>query len=212
MKSISLSVLVLALVSQMASAQKWEVGGVGGGSFYTSRDVTRTNSTSQASFAPGFAAGVQLGQEMGRLWGGEIRYTYLNNEAQLKGGGTTVRFGGQSHAVHYDFLLHFSPAGSKVRPYISFGAGIKHYRGTGSETVTQPLSEFALLTRSTDTTPLATFGVGVKFRVNEKASLRVEFKDYISPIPTKVITPNRGSDLSGWIHNFVPMIGIAYIF
>ncbi|MBL8223281.1 MAG: hypothetical protein JNL62_28865, partial [Bryobacterales bacterium] len=58
----------------------------------------------------------------------------------------------------------------------------------------------------------AVFGAGVKIKVGEKSSLRVEVKDYVSPIPTKIITPNRGAELSGWIHNFVPMVGISYIF
>lgn len=212
MNAIRMSVLIAGLLPLGLLAQKWEIGGVGGGSFYTNQDVTRGSATAEAGFGPGYAAGVVVGQEMGRTWGGELRYTFQSNEAQLKSGGSKATFGAQSHAIHYDFLLHLSPAGSKVRPYISFGAGIKHYRGTGTEAVVQNLSEFALLTKSTDTTPVAVFGVGVKIKVGEKSSLRVEVKDYLSPIPTKIITPNRGAELSGWVHNFVPMVGISYIF
>lgn len=193
-------------------AQSWEIGGVGGGGFYTTQQVVRGSAKADAGFAPGYAAGFVLGQQMGRSWGGEIRYTFQSNEAELKAGGAKARFGAQSHTVHYDFLLHFSPSGSRVRPYLSFGAGIKHYRGTGTETVTQNLSEFALLTKTRDTTPVAVFGVGVKVKVGEKSSLRIEVKDFVSPVPTKIITPNRGASLSGWLHNFVPMFGVSYVF
>lgn len=203
---------VLATMPVAVFGQKWEVGGVGGGSFYTKTDVTQGNSSVEAKFAPGYAVGFILGNEMGRYLGGDIRYTFLHNDAQLSGNGATVNFGAQSHAIHYDFLLHFAPSGQKTRPYISFGAGVKQYRGTGVESVTQPLSNFAILTKSSDTTPLASVGFGVKFRVSPKANIRVEFKDYISPTPTKVITPNRGANISGWLHNFVPMLGVSYVF
>lgn len=213
MKTLSvILVSVAGLLPAGAFAQKWEIGAVGGGSFYTKTDVERGNSSAQASFAPGFAAGFVLGQDMGRYWGGEIRYTFQRNDARLDGNGGKADFGAQAHLIHYDFLLHLSPSGSKTRPYISFGAGIKHYRGTGTESVTQPLSEFALLTKTTDTTPMAVLGFGVKIQVGEKSVVRVEVKDNISPVPTKLITPNRGASLSGWLHNFTPMVGISYSF
>ena len=40
-----------------------------------------------------------------------------------------VTFAGQSHAMHYDFLIHASPRGSVIRPYVAFGAGVKFFRG-----------------------------------------------------------------------------------
>lgn len=213
MKTLSVFfVSMAALLPVSATAQKWEVGAVGGGSFYTKADANRGNASAQASFAPGFGAGFVLGQDMGRYWGGEIRYTFQRNDAKLDGSGGKAEFGAQAHLIHYDFLLHLSPSGSKMRPYISFGAGIKHYRGSGTESVTQPLSEFAILTKSTDTTPMAVLGFGVKFKVGEKSVVRVEVKDNISPVPTKIITPNRGASLSGWLHNFTPMVGVSYVF
>ena len=205
-------VSVVGLLPVGASAQKWEVGAVGGGSFYTKTDVTRGSSSADATFSPGFIAGFVLGQDMGRYWGGEIRYSFERNDAKLEGNGGKAEFGAEAHLIHYDFLLHLSPSGSTVRPYISFGAGIKHYRGTGTESVVQPLSEFALLTRSTDTTPVAVLGFGVKFKVGAKSAMRVEIKDNLSPAPTKLITPNRGASISGWLHNFTPMVGVSYIF
>ncbi len=203
---------VLALVSVSAYAQKWEIGAVGGGSFYTKSEVTLNNSSVDAKFTPGFAVGFVLSNDINRYLGGDIRYTFQRSDAQLSGAGATVNFGAQSHALHYDFLLHFAPPGQKTRPFISFGAGVKHFQGTGTEGTAQPLSNYAILTKTSDTTPLASVGFGVKFRVSPKANLRLEIKDYITPAPSKIIAPNRGANLSGWIHNFVPLVGISYVF
>jgi hypothetical protein len=203
---------VLGLLPMTMAAQNWEIGASGGGSFYTSSDVVKGNSSVQASFSPGFTAGFILGQDMGRYWGGEIRYDFQRNDAKLDGNGGKATFGAQSHTIHYDFLLHFKPSGEKVRPYISFGAGVKQFRGTGPEVVSQPLSEFALLTLTTDTTPVAVVGFGVKVKAGKKSSVRVEMKDFISPVPSKVFAPNRGASVSGWIHNFVPTVGVTYVF
>lgn len=213
MKAIGVFIAATSLIPLSAQAQKWEVGGVGGGSFYSTQDVKRPNgSSASATFGPGFAAGFILGQEMGRFWGGEIRYTFSRNEAQLKAGGGKAGFGAQSHALHYDFVVHMRPNGNRVRPYFAVGAGVRQYRGTGTETVTQPLSEYALLTKTSDTTPLVTLGVGVKFKVGEKGLFRFEVKDFMTPVPKKIFEPNRGSTLGGWYHNFLPMAGVSYVF
>lgn len=212
MKSYAIIVSVLGLLPVTAAAQKWEVGAAGGGSFYTSNDVEKGNSSVKASFEPGFVASFFVSQEMGRHWGGDLRYDFARNNAKLDGAGGKATFGAQSHSIHYDFLLFFSPAGNKTRAFISFGAGIRQFRGTGNEGTTQALSEYALLTKSSDTTPMASVGVGVKFRVGKNSNVRIEVKDYITPQPTKVITPNRGASLSGWIHNFLPMVGVTYVF
>lgn len=213
MKALSVALASLALIPLSAQAQKWEIGGVGGGSFFSSQDVKRVNGTSaSASFSPGFAAGAVIGQDMGRFFGGEIRYTFTHGAAKLTASGAKATFGAQTHSLHYDFNIYFRPTGNRVRPYFSVGAGVRQYRGTGSETVTQALSDYALLTRTNDTTPLVTAGVGIKMKVGEKAWLRVEVKDFLTPVPKNVFAPNRGAQFDGWFHNFLPMVGIAYSF
>ncbi len=213
MRAIRVLIGACFLIPFAAQAQKWEVGGFGGGSFYTSQDVKRVNGTSaNASFSPGFAAGFFVGQDLGRFFGGEIRYMFARNTAKLTREGAKASFGAQTHSLHYDFNVYFAPTGNRVRPYFSVGAGVRQFRGTGTETVTQALSDYALLTRTNDTTPLVTAGVGVKMRIGEKSSLRVEVKDFMTPVPKNVFTPNRGSEFGGWFHNFLPVVGVAYVF
>jgi hypothetical protein len=99
-----------------------------------------------------------------------------------------------------------------VRPYIAFGAGVKAFQGTGTEVAAQPLSKIALLTKTTELVPVASFGFGVKARLGEHWLLRAGVNDYFSPFPTKVFTPNTGSKTGGWFNDIVPLVGISYLF
>jgi hypothetical protein len=111
--------------------------------------------------------------------------------------------------IHYDVLVHVKPAGSRIRLFLAAGAGARVFRGTGREAAYQPLQQFALLTKTQEAKPLVSLGAGVKAAVSPRLVLRVEFRDYISPFPTQVITPAIGSKLGGWLHDIVPFIGVA---
>jgi hypothetical protein len=144
--------------------------------------------------------------------GGELRYSFLKNDAKLTSSGTQALFGANAHALHYDVLLHAAPVGAKIRPFVSVGGGIKIYQGTGREVVAQPLGNLAYLTRTSEYKPLVTFGAGVKFNVNRRLGFRAEVKDYFSQFPREVISPASGASLSGdWTHNFVAMVSVSLL-
>ena len=67
----------------------------------------------------------------GNHWGGEVRYDYQRGDARLSAAAHPPRLAAETHALHYDILWHATPRGSKVRPFLAAGAGIKDYRGTG---------------------------------------------------------------------------------
>ena len=92
------------------------------------------------------------------------------------------------------------------------GAGIKVYRGSGTETAVQPLSQFAFLTKTNELKPLVSLGAGVKWQIAKSLQFRVEVHDYMTPFPKQVIAPNAGTKLDGWLNNIVPMVGISYLF
>lgn len=213
MKLITRIVLTLAVAAAPAAfAQKWEIGGGAGGGFYTSQDVTNPLGSGTGKFSSNVAAAAWLGNNNGKLWGGELRYDYQRGDAKLTAAGQTVAFGAQSQALHYDFLLHFTPRSAPVRPFVAFGGGIKLYQGTGNEVAFQPLSKIALLTKSTDTKPLASVGAGVKFKVSHNIGFRAEIHDFLTPFPEKVIAPALNSKTGGWIQDFVVTFGISILF
>ncbi|MGI8743514.1 MAG: outer membrane beta-barrel protein [Bryobacteraceae bacterium] len=203
------SVLVTACT---AFGQKWEVGAGVGGSFYTTQDYKNAAASAKAGLSDGLAASVWLGNNSSRLVGGELRYDYEATDLHLSSGASSASFGAQTHAFHYDLLLHFTPRASRVRPFVAAGGGVKLYRGTGTEAAFQPLSSFALLTKTNDTKGLLSVGAGIKVAITHGLQLRLDAHDYVTPFPTKVIAPALGASTSGWLQDFVAMAGLSITF
>jgi hypothetical protein len=55
----------------------------------------------------------------------------------------------------------------------------------------------------------AAAGGGVKMKLSGRIFLHLEARDYLTPFPTKVIAPVPPSTVGGWVHDFVPLIGIS---
>lgn len=211
MKTARMLIVCLAVAASPAAlAQTWEVGGSGGYGFYTGKDAKRPSETARTKIKPGAAGSAWLTNNTGARWGGEIRYTYQMGELQLKQGSTEALFDAESHAMNYDFQWHGADVGSPARPYVAFGAGVKVYRGTGTEALTQPLSRFALLTKTQEVQGMISIGAGIKTKIGKNWQLRIDVHDYITPFPKGVITPNLGTSIGGWIHDIVPTVGFAW--
>lgn len=211
MKLAQILVVCSVALAPAALAQKWEVGGGAGGGFYTSQDVKHEDGTSaSAKIATGVAAGAWFGTNTNDVWGGEFRYTYQRGDLKLSQSGTEAGFAADTHAIYYDFLVHTTPRGSKVRPYFAFGGGVKIYRGLGTEQLVQPLSHYALLTRTNELQGMASVGFGVKVKVSSRWNLRFDVHDFMTPFPKQVIAPNAGANVGGWLHQIVPSFGLSY--
>jgi hypothetical protein len=208
----SITFFALTCIGSTAFAQKWEVGAAAGGSFYTSQTVKNAVANADASLANGFALSAWLANNNNNTIGGELRYDYESSDLKLGSNGTHVGFGGRTNAIHYDFLLHFAPAESHVRPFLAGGAGVKLYSGTGTEQVFQPLSDIALLTKTSQVLPLVSVGGGLKFSLTRASTLRLEAHDYLTPFPKNVIAPAAGSKVGGWLSDFVLSAGLSFGF
>ena len=193
-----------------AMAQKWEVGAGAGAGIYTSQDLSLGSTSASAKFKTNAAASIWVGQNIGDRWGGELRYSYGLGDARLSQGSTEAVFGAETHTINYSFLYYTKPSESKTRPFFDAGAGVKFYRGTGTEAVNQPLSQYGLLTKAGDLTAVVSVGGGVKMRIGSHAWLRFDVHDYMSPFPKQVITPNFGVSTGSWVHDFVPMVAIGF--
>jgi len=89
---------------------------------------------------------------------------------------------------------------------------MKLYTGTGHEVTYQPLETIALLTKTQQIKPMISVGGGIKMILAPRLVLRAEVRDYITTFPNKIIVPIPGTKASGWLNDFVPMVGISYIF
>jgi hypothetical protein len=57
---------------------------------------------------------------------------------------------------------------------------------------------------------MLSFGGGVKFKLAQHMSMRLEVRDFLTPFPNDVITPAPGAKVGRLLHNIVPMFGISY--
>jgi hypothetical protein len=210
MKLIRTLAVCVVLVAPAAMAQRWEVGGGAGGGFYTSQDVTNSSGSATAKIQTNIAASAWLDNHSSGRWSGELRYDYGRGNLALSQNGSQATFGAETHAMHYDLQWRFASQEATIQPFVSGGAGVKIYRGTGTEAVYQPLSNFALLSKVQDLTALAVAGAGLRVRLSDHLTLRLEVHDYLTPFPNKVIAPAAGAKVGGWIQDIVPSVGLSF--
>ena len=202
--------LVLSTFAAASFAQQWGVGGGVGGSFLPAVSVSGSRESATTGFRPGVAAGAFLGQRLYKHLSGEIRYTFLQSDLKLAGGGTTATFSGNAHAVYYDVLVHTNHGESRAEIFGAIGGGMKIFRGTGKEAAYQSLSQFGYFTKAQTVKPMLSAGSGVKFKLSPRFALRTEFRDFVTPFPKELITPAPGVKFGSLLHNFVPMASISY--
>jgi hypothetical protein len=200
------------LVAGVACAQEWEVGALGGFGFGPHLTVSRGNASADTGLRYGGVAGVFAGEDMYKYWSGEIRYQYRFDNLKLSSGSITApNFSAHSHIITADFLGHFRPRGSHMRPFVAFGGGAKILVGSGIESAGQPLGNFAALTATHEVLPVADVGGGIKIDIHKHLRVRLEGRDYISPAPNKVIAPAPGASLGGVLNDFQGLVGFSLI-
>jgi hypothetical protein len=205
------TLLFLFVLGIAAHAQQREFGFLGGVGLSKGIGIQGASSV-KAGFAPGVAAGAFIGHDLYNHWSGEIRYVVGLQSARLRAGSDSTSFAAQTHAVHYDLVVHSRPRRNHVRPYLAAGVGVKVYRGTGEETAYRPLMQYGLLTRTDEWKPMLSMGGGIKFRLGESIVARIDFRDQLTRFPSKVIAPASGMAIGGWMHTLVPAFGVSWVF
>jgi hypothetical protein len=203
--------LVLAAAPAIAQEPaRWELGMIGGFGYAPSFTVSNPPASASAGINKGGVIGVYGGEDSYRYWSGEATYLYRMSDLKLSGDGQSAKFGAHTHLITGDFLAHFRPVGSHIRPYISFGGGIEIIEGTGMESASQPLGNLAALTATREVLPVGEAGAGVKIQLNQHLRMRVQVRDYISTAPHQVIAPAPGSTISGKVNDIIGMGTLAW--
>lgn len=210
MRRPSLLPLSLLLAGGLCQAQ-WEIGAFGGFAKDIGVKVENSSISADAGFKPAPIVGVRAGQTINRL-GGEVTYLYRFGAAQLKGNGQTAEFDAEQHLITADFLWHFNDKEAKVRPFLVFGGGARVIRGIGVEHAYQPLSQLAVLTKTTEVNYTGDVGLGVKVRFGKIYHFRAEFRDYIGPGSAEVIAISPGAKKTGVLNDLMGLVGISFIF
>jgi len=193
-------------------AQQWEVGGAAGFGIFKNASVSGNGQSGDAGFSNSAAVSAFAIQDLYKHLGGEIGYTFQFDDLMASSGGTKETFAGQSHAIYYNLLYKPRDREAQIQPYLAAGGGVKIYRGTGGSEVSQSLDQLVYLTPTQQVEPLITFGAGVKAKVSRRSYLYIEVRDYLTPFPDNVVAPAIGAKLTGWVHDFVPMVGLSFSF
>ena len=205
--------LILLLAAGAACfAQRWQLGGTIGYGLYRGGTVIAPSGKAQAGVRNRFAAGFLVSEDVHPYISGEIRYLYQDGDPFLESGGRKSNIQGQSHAFHYDLVFHSRPAGARLRPYAAIGGGAKLYVVSGPPPSPQPFASIATLTTHDQAKVLITTGLGLKYAWREHAVLRVEFRDYITTFPRRLIAPAESATARGIFHQFTPLLGVAWTF
>ena len=193
-------------------AQQWEVGGLIGYGVYRDVRVNAAGGSATAGIRNRFAAGVVFGEDLYEHIAGEIRYIYHDGDPFLSNGNIRANMQGQSHSFQYDVLFHVYDRDRKLRPFVAVGIGGKYYRVTGPEPNPQPLPQIAQLVKANQWRLLVDVGFGVKYRLRNHLMLRADFRDEITPFPTRIFVPAANGTDRGLFQQFTPMAGISYWF
>lgn len=202
----------VCLIACGCAAQEGEIGAAAGYGTYRNGTVYAPAGKATAGIRNRFAVSAVLSEEKYERLGGEIRYTYQDGDPFLSAGATKTNVQGQSHTIHYDALFHFRGKPARIRPYMAAGFGAKVYRVSGPANPSQPLSDIAMLTTRTDVKPVFTAGGGVKIRLGGKVVVRLDFRDYVTPFPKKLIAPAPFGTGRGFFQQFTPLVGVGYTF
>ena len=208
-----LTLILWILFPAVCPAQTWEVGALGGYAWY--HDATITNQFGQASvgMAPKGGIGAVFGENLYKHIGGEVRWMLLFGPPRLSANGIDVTRSGYSNLVHYDLLIHTTPAEARVRPFLAGGAGVRVFTATGRRNfLQQPLASFALLNEENEAEALISAGGGLKVMLKKDVQLRFDFRAYMSPAPKELFRPTGTALIHGWIYTFVPSLGVSYVF
>jgi hypothetical protein len=200
------------LIASAAYAQNWYIGAGGGYGYAPKLTISGPTPDAKTGLENGGAVGAYFGEDTYKYWSGEVHYLHRWDDLAISFGGTNVKFAGHSDILHADFLRHFAPRGSRVRPFIAAGGGTRFLAGSGNESSSQPLGNYAALTATRESLPVIDAAVGVRVKYHNNVELRFEVRDYMSPAPSKVIAPAPGASLGGWFNDIVASGSIGYSF
>ncbi len=162
-------------------AQAFEAGVFGGASTLGKGDIGADTITSTASSAArvklndGFRFGFRAGFNPYRFTGFEFGYAYNRTGLHLDGPPVSE----QGMAIHQGFgdaLFHFTPEGSRIRPFVVGGVHFSNFVPPGS----------SASSGGGDTKFGVNYGFGLKVKINDNWQVRADFRQFETGKPFKL--------------------------
>jgi hypothetical protein len=201
---------LLVIAASVCSGQRWEIGGLGGYGWYHDATITNQGGSASVGIAPKGSIGAVFGEDMYKYIGGEVRWMYILGQPQVRANGIELARPGFSNVVHYDLLVHVAPQEAKLRPFVAVGGGVRVY--SVSRRDLDRNTPFGYPRSRNDAQALISAGAGVKYLVAHGLQLRLDFRTYMTPVPGDIFRLPGSSITHGWLYNFVPSVGVGYVF
>ena len=173
--------IVLVCCSWSACGQVLELGMFAGASKLQNEVIGSDTISSGApvganiKLTDGFKFGFRFGFNPYRFLGAEFGYAYNRTQLHLDGPPVSE----QGMAVHQGFgdaLFHFTPEGSRVRPFVAGGIQFSNFVPPGA----------SVASGGGDTKFGVNYGAGVKVKVTENWQIRLDIRQFESGKPFKL--------------------------
>jgi len=188
--------LLITLSAAISSAQVAEVSvslrrsqirGNGLGSFGFAQQPVRLDS--------GNGVAARLDIHSGSFLAHELSYGFDRDSLALSGedlGAVTV------HQFFYDLMLHLTPRGAPLRPFVVGGLGFSSFFPPQTDVLqTGGITKFGF-----------NFGGGLKFKLTRLVGLRIDVRDHASSKPNILSLP----DVTGTLHQLEYSAGLSLYF
>ena len=194
--------ILIVFLGIVAATSAWgqtaEAGVTVGWSALTDSNIGRLDGQSGAAL-DGFSLdnGIRIGSRLAiNSWeflGHELSYAFQRSGLRIGGadsGGMTIQ------NFYYNFVVHATPQGTAVRPFVTAGAGFSTFFPPG-------VSSFS---GAGTTKPGVNIGGGLKFKLSERYGIRFDVRDHITGKPFGL------PDSSGSLHNVEYSVGFSLLF
>lgn len=197
MQRAAIAVIVLMLAAAPAFGQGAEIGLTVGWSNFTNNSIGGVQEFADDPSLYTVDDGVRIGSRMalntGNFIGHEFSYAWQRSKLKIAGD----EYGSMSiHNIYYNFVLHATPEGSVVRPFITGGGGVSVFNPPG----------FSSFSGAGDNKFGYNYGAGLKFKVTESYGIRLDVRDHVTGKPFNL--PDNG----GRLHNLEISAGFSMLF
>jgi hypothetical protein len=189
--------ILFVACSAPASAQFGEFWFSAGQHLLSNRDLGTTTtfggSKSDYQLTDGFRFAFRATfNSLGRV-GHEVAYAYNRTQLRFNAGGTPQDTGMAIHQGTYNFLYYATTEGTRVRPFVTGGAGFNNFVPPGASAA-----------RGGGDNKLAVnYGGGVKMRVTSLFAVRFDLRQSASPKPFNLLLRE------GWLRQTEISAGIG---
>lgn len=197
MRTLAIVTVLLALGALPAFGQGAEIGVTVGWSNFTNnsigQDIQFADDPVDYTVDDGIRIGARMALNTRDFIGHEFSYAYQNSNLDI----LDQSYGSISiHNIYYNFVLHATPEGSAVRPFITGGAGVTVFNPPG----------FSSFSGAGDNQFGYNYGAGVKFRLTGIYGMRLDIRDHVTGKPFDL--PNN----DGRLHNLEISAGFSLLF